>query len=176
MLNKEGLCKFVQNLTHWKVFTKIEWVIILNDQGINDNVPLAQNQIETASQGKIIGGALAAALVGAVVWALIAFYGEFELGILAMGVGALVGITIAYLAKRNVEQSHQIISVIFGLAGVIAGKYFTYYLMVQDFEQEMGINISVTGFKFNDMFEAIDILWIALAAYAAWTFPKRFSN
>lgn len=147
-------------------------------QGFNNDVtPLAEQQIEQASLVKIIGGAFAASLAGAIVWALIAFYGEFELGILAMGVGALVGITIAFLAKRNVEQSHQIISVIFGLIGVIAGKYFTYYLIVKDIEAEMGLSIQEIGLiKFSDMFEAIDILWIVLAAAAAWSIPKKYSN
>jgi hypothetical protein len=150
----------------------------LEGQGFgNDVSPSVTQQVEQVSLGKIIGGALAASLVGAIVWALIAYYGNFELGILAMGVGALVGITVAYLAKRSVVQSHQVISVIFGLAGVIAGKYFTYYLIVKEIEADMGVSIKELGLvTFSDMFEAIDILWIVLAAAAAWTIPKKYSS
>lgn len=153
-------------------------MIFLESPGFNNDIsPATQQQVGQASLGAIIGGALGASILGAVVWALIAFYGEFELGILAMGVGALVGITIAFLAKRNVNQTHQVISVIFGLAGVIAGKYLTYYLIVREFEAETGFSITeVGGLSFSDMFEAIDILWIVLAAAAAWSIPKKYSN
>ncbi len=134
-----------------------------------------QQQMEPAPLGKIIAGAIVAAAAGAIVWALIAYYGEYELGILASGIGALVGITVAYLAKKNVEQQHQIIAVIFGLLGVIAGKYLSFYLIVQKAEAELGQDLF--GYvKFSDMFEAIDILWIVLAAAAAWSIPKKYAE
>jgi phosphate/sulfate permease len=134
-----------------------------------------QQQVEPVPLGKIIVGALAAAAAGAVVWALIAYYANYELGILASGIGALVGITVAYLVKKNVEQQHQIIAVIFGLLGVIAGKYLSFYLFVKKAEDELGQDL-FGQVKFSDSFQAIDILWIVLAAAAAWSFPKRYTN
>jgi hypothetical protein len=138
-------------------------------------VPQEQPHIEATPLGKIIVGALAAAAAGAIVWALIAYYGNYELGILASGIGALVGFTVAYLAKKNVEQQHQIIAVIFGLLGVIAGKYLSFYLFVKKAEDELGQNLF--GYvKFSDSFDATDILWIVLAAAAAWTIPKKYAE
>ncbi|MCD9021219.1 hypothetical protein [Cohnella silvisoli] len=134
-----------------------------------------QQQIEPVSLGKIIIGALVSAAAGAIVWALIAYYGDYELGILASGIGALVGITVAYLAKKNVEQQHQTIAVIFGLLGVIAGKYLSFYLIVKKAENELGQDLF--GYvKFTDTFQAIDILWIVLAAAAAWSIPKKYAE
>jgi steroid 5-alpha reductase family enzyme len=134
-----------------------------------------QPQVEPASLGIIIIGAIAAAAIGAVVWALIVYYGNYEIGILASGIGALVGITVAYLAKKNVEQQHQIVAVIFGLLGVIAGKYLSFYLFVKKAEDELGQDL--LGYvKFSDTFQAIDILWIVLAVAAAWTIPKKYAE
>jgi hypothetical protein len=138
-------------------------------------VPQEQPHVEAAPISKIIVGALAAAAAGAIVWALIAYYGNYELGILASGIGALVGITVAYLAKKNVEQQHQIIAVIFGLLGVIAGKYLSFYLVVKKAKDELGLDLF--GYvKFSDTFAAMDILWIVLAAAAAWTIPKKYAE
>jgi len=141
----------------------------------------AREQAIPSSMAKIAGGAFVAAIAGAVVWALIAYYGKYELGILASGIGALVGVAVAFLANKNVNQTHQIISVVFGLFGVIAGKYITFYLIKQEIEKELGelgefAKAIMSSISFGDMFEAYDILWIALAAVAAWTIPTRFSN
>ncbi len=143
-------------------------------QGLETNSNVEQQQTQT-SIGKIIAGGFAASLVGAVVWALISFYGEYELGILASGIGALVGVAVAYIAKNNVEQTHQVVAVIFGLFGVIAGKYIAYYLMVKQLENEMGLDMQGLV-SFSDMFEAIDILWIVLAAVAAWSIPQKMAG
>jgi hypothetical protein len=134
-----------------------------------------QPQVKPASLGIIIIGAIAAAAVGAVVWALIVYYGNYEIGILASGIGALVGITVAFLAKKNVEQQQQIVAVIFGLLGVLAGKYLSFYLFVKKAEAELGQDL--LGYvNFSDTFKAIDILWIVLAVAAAWTIPKRYAE
>ncbi|WP_239614127.1 inorganic phosphate transporter [Cohnella mopanensis] len=145
-------------------------------------IPVNQQQ-QPASMALIVGGAIVSALAGAVVWALIAYYGNYELGILASGVGALVGIAVAFLAKKNITQSHQIIAVIFALAGVIAGKYITFYLVKQDIIEELDklgmsdlLNNSEYAIRFSDAFDAMDILWIVLAVAAAWTIPLRFAQ
>ncbi|TVY04555.1 hypothetical protein [Cohnella terricola] len=138
-----------------------------------------EQETRSLPMGVIIVGAVAAALVGAVVWALIAYYGNYELGILASAIGALVGFVVAFLSRKNVTPLHQIIAVIFGLLGVLAGKYITYYLVKQDVEeylQQLGLSDAGSIISFSDMFKMYDVLWIALAAVAAWTIPQRFSQ
>jgi len=138
-----------------------------------------QQETRSLPMGVIIAGAVVAALVGAVVWALIAYYGNYELGILASAIGALVGFVVAYLSRGNVTQLHQTIAVVFGLLGVLAGKYITYYLLKQDLDEQLqllGITDAGFAFSFSDMFEAYDILWVALAVVAAWTIPQRFAG
>jgi drug/metabolite transporter (DMT)-like permease len=141
-----------------------------------------QQNTAPASNVLILGGALVAAVVGAVVWALIAYYGEYELGILASAIGALVGFVVAFLAKKNVTAAHQIIAVVFALVGVLGGKYLTYYLVKKDIDEQLsllGADLPAgfeIDFHFKDMFELYDVLWIALAVVAAWTIPKRYSQ
>jgi fucose permease len=149
----------------------------MEDQNQNVQQPVSEGyeQPEKASMGKVILAALAASVIGAIVWAAITYYANYELGLIAWGIGALVGAAVAYIAKNRVEQSHQVIAVIFGLAGVLAGKYLSYYLIVKKVEDETGISLDGVS-TFSDMFEAIDILWIVLAGYIAWTMPKRMVN
>jgi hypothetical protein len=54
-------------------------------------------------------------------------------------------------------------------------KYLSFYLFVKKAEDELGQDL--LGYvKFSDTFQAIDILWIVLAAAAAWTIPKKYAE
>ncbi|WEK55677.1 MAG: hypothetical protein P0Y55_06420 [Candidatus Cohnella colombiensis] len=146
----------------------------------NEQLNAVVTEPETAPEpqpvmGKVVIGAAAAAVVGAVAWGLISFYSERELGILAWGIGALVGFAVAFMAKKDLIQNHLILSVVFGIGGVIAGKYIHYTMLINDLEKKLGISLAGET-SFTDMFEGYDILWIALAAYTAWTIPKRMAG
>lgn len=72
---------------------------------------------------KGILGALAGGAIGATIWALISYYANYELGIIAWAVGALTGAGMM-LGARDVQSSLSgLIAVVIALGSIAAGKY-----------------------------------------------------
>lgn len=69
----------------------------------------------------IIGGALAG-LVGAVIWAGVAYFTGYEIGWIAWGVGGMVGLGCFWASKGNSNQLGTI-AVVITLLSILAGKY-----------------------------------------------------
>ena len=123
----------------------------------------------------LIGGAIAM-LVGAMVWGAIAYFTDYQIGWMAIGVGFLVGIAIKFFGKGK--------TLIFGLSGAalaligcLLGNLMFYAGIIA---REQGASFPEVLFfllvtpaatleVFTIAFDFKDILFYALAAYAGFS-------
>lgn len=75
----------------------------------------------------LIGGAVAA-LVGAGVWATIAYLTGYEIGWIAIGVGALVGIAVRVMGKGD-TPAFGVLAALLALAGCVLGRLMAIWLV-----------------------------------------------
>jgi hypothetical protein len=83
-------------------------------QDLRDNQDLA---------AAALGGALAAA-AGALAWAALSYYTEYQLGIMALGIGFLVGYAVRKFGK-GVDAGFGILGAIYSLVGCVVGNLLT---------------------------------------------------
>ena len=76
----------------------------------------------------LLGGSIGG-LIGAIVWAAIGYAG-YEVGIVAWGIGFLVGFGVRAAASETVGWLPGILAVLIALGSVVAGKYITVHLLV----------------------------------------------
>ncbi|UPK47136.1 hypothetical protein KET34_04660 [Paenibacillus pabuli] len=132
----------------------------------------------------IVGGLLAA-IVGGMVWAVIAAMTERELGLIAIVIGALTGYAVVLFSNKRIATVHKVIAVIFALIGILLGKYLTVVYFTSElfsdaslldlvFDGEM---VSAFVETFMDYFsEPVDLLFIVLAIVSAWQIPGRMAK
>lgn len=135
--------------------------------------------------GMPIVGGLLAAIVGGVVWAVIAAMTERELGLIAIVIGALTGYAVVLFSNKRIATVHKAIAVIFALIGILLGKYLTVVYFTSElfsdasmldlvFDGEM---VSAFVDTFMDYFsEPVDLLFIVLAIVSAWQIPGRMAK
>jgi predicted Zn finger-like uncharacterized protein len=73
------------------------------------------------SVGRAVAGGAAAALVGAMIWAFITVITSFQIGWMAIGVGALVGFAVKFFG-RSTDQTFGFIGAGFSLFGCAVGN------------------------------------------------------
>jgi chromate transport protein ChrA len=136
-------------------------------------------QLEKNNIGMPLFGGLLAAIIGGVVWALIAITTSYELGIIAWGVGGLAGFIVAITAAKRINPVHQIIAVVASLLGILLGKYllFSYYFNGETLDGLFDSEV-ITTFQENlqAMFQGIDIVFVVLAVLTAWQLPKKLAK
>ncbi|MDB2687491.1 hypothetical protein N9Y42_09800 [Mariniblastus sp.] len=86
--------------------------------------------------GGIIGGTIAA-VIGAVVWGAIAFYGEVEIGWLAIGIGFLVGLGVS-AGSRSGGIGAALIAVVLTVLSLVGGKYAAVQMAAHKLHTEIG--------------------------------------
>ncbi|WP_315794563.1 hypothetical protein [Paenibacillus sp. BIC5C1] len=135
--------------------------------------------------GMPIVGGLLAAVVGGIVWAVIAAMTERELGLIAIVIGALTGYAVVLFSNKRIATLHKAIAVIFALIGILLGKYLTVVYFTSElfsdasmldlvFDGEM---VSAFVETFTDYFsEPVDLLFIVLAIVSAWQIPGRMAK
>ncbi|MDK8191199.1 hypothetical protein QP794_14005 [Paenibacillus sp. UMB7766-LJ446] len=135
--------------------------------------------------GMPIVGGLLAAVIGGIVWAVIAAMTERELGLIAIVIGALTGYAVVLFSNKRIATVHKVIAVIFALIGILLGKYLTVVYFTSElfsdasmmdlvFDGEM---VSAFVETFTDYFsEPVDLLFIVLAIVSAWQIPGRMAK
>jgi hypothetical protein len=118
-------------------------------------------------------GGIAAAVVGAIVWAIITVVTEYQIGWMAIGVGFLVGYAVKMLGK-GVDPAFGIAAAAIALGGCLAGNLLTVVIMVS---REESIEImtvlsrltpSITVDIMKETFQPMDVLFYGLAVYEAF--------
>lgn len=80
--------------------------------------------------GSAVVGGLIAGLIGAVIWAAIVYFFQVEIGWIAWGIGALVGVGVAMACKGDTEDLTGVIAAACALLSVLVGKYAAVYFLV----------------------------------------------
>jgi hypothetical protein len=89
--------------------------------------------------GAVIGGA-----IGAAVWAAIAYFTGFEAGIVAWGIGGLVGFGMVLGTKGSYGLQFGVIAAIIALASIAAGKYMAIHAVTVKFTSNINANMKFT--------------------------------
>ncbi len=130
-------------------------------------------------------GGLAAAALGAAIWAWLTVATDSEFGALAWGIGGLCGFAVMLLAKPARGRALQVVAVLASVLGIVGGKYATFYMLAKEYAaQEAGAEaaaeiqllspelISMFFGSIAEWFSAFDLLWVGLAVFTAWGIPK----
>ena len=141
-------------------------------------------QAETENPNVIFAvlAGLAAAVVGTLVWYGVVAITEYQLGFIAVGVGWLIGMGVAFGAGRKRGPVLQGISVAITLAALVVSQY----LIVRHFAVELLAEDGITGFPLllplDIMIDLvvtsigenlITLVFWAIALWAAFSAPAR---
>ena len=127
-----------------------------------------------------VAAGLVAAIVGGVVWGLIVKISDYEVGIVAWGIGFVAGTAVVFATRGGKGQHLQVIAVVSALVGVLLGKYLSYAFVVQERAEEAGVSVGLFSsrmFRFfredlENVFGLFDLLWVGLAVFTAWRVPQ----
>ena len=115
---------------------------------------------------------LLAALAGGVVWALIVRWTDYEVGIVAAGIGVVAGWAVAQAAGGFRSAGLQVVAVVAALLGILLGKYLSFAFVEREFGNQAGLvsgeMIRLFRENLSTVFGTYDLLWIGLAVAAAW--------
>ncbi len=130
-----------------------------------------------------VAAGLVAALAGAVAWGLVARWTDYEVGVLAWGIGFLAGLAVLHTAGRRSTPAHQAVAIGAALVGVLVGKYLAFAFVVQEESEFVGQSIglfsgemrSLFRESIGDVFGLFDLVWVAFAVGTAWymTRPEK---
>ncbi|MEU4682532.1 hypothetical protein [Streptomyces xinghaiensis] len=132
-----------------------------------------------SNAGLAIGAAVVLMLVGAAIYGLILKEAEMQIGYIAVGVGALIGLALGKLGGGNPVLPF--VGIVLGLLGVYLGQVFGVAMAFADLPGAPGFFEILTqhfgdineGLKEN--LEAIDYLFYALSGAAGFSLTKKFS-
>lgn len=125
--------------------------------------------------------ATASALIGAALWAGITIATEYQIGFMAVGVGALVGFAVRVLGK-GIDQKFGFLGAVFALIGCLLGNLFTQVgFAAIEFEVGfldilLGLNGEMIVEVFASTFSPMDLLFYGLAVYAGFKFSFHQLN
>ncbi|MGZ8793914.1 MAG: hypothetical protein ACXW0F_04660 [Gaiellaceae bacterium] len=148
--------------------------------GMTDQPPAAPITEPSTSLLPAVAAGLVAAIVGGVAWGVIVKMSDYEVSIVAWGIGFIVGTAIV-LATRGAKGTRlQVLAVVCALLGILLGKYLGYALIVQEEAESVGASIGLFSsdmFSFfredlDAVFGLFDLLWTGLAVFTAWRIPQ----
>ena len=125
----------------------------------------------------ILAGFVAAS-AGAVVWALVTYLTNYQIGFIAIGIGFLVGIAMRKFGA-GIDMKFGIAGALLALYGCLAGNIFFICLAISK-EFAMPLSEVISGLDFETCwaflkvgFEPIDVLFYAMALYFGYKFSFR---
>ncbi len=129
--------------------------------------------------GALVGG-LAAAVIGALVWAVITVTTKFQIGFMAVGVGFLVAWAVRTLGKGR-DTTFGIIGGVFALLGCLLGNLFSAcgFIAGQASEPVISVTLRVLGNPasiatlLQETFQGMDLLFYAIAVYEGYKLSRR---
>src|ERR1700760_3308309 len=128
-----------------------------------------------------VGAGITAAIVGAAVWAIITITTKYQIGWMAIGVGALVGFAISYAGGSGI--AFRILGALLALLGCVLGNFLSIVAFASDnqhislFEGLTRVDYANVGSMMWDSLWSTDILFYAIAVYEGFRFsagrPKK---
>jgi len=147
------------------------------DSSVPSTPPPAIDQLDTESNliMGLIGGGVAM-LVGAILWGVITYLTEYQIGFMAIGLGFLVGIAVRFFGKGK-TPIFGISSAVFALIGCALGNLLFYSGIIAREEgapfMEVFLFFLFTPAAaielFTLAFEFMDVLFYGLAAWVGYT-------
>lgn len=123
-------------------------------------------------------GALAGGFLGAILWALVTYFTDYQIGWLAIGIGFLAGFGNRALGK-GIDRIFGIAGALIALFSVVLGNFLfsiallAKYFEVSFFEMLLGFNYAMTFELFRETFTLMDLLFYALAIYTGYRYSFR---
>ena len=142
--------------------------------------PAAVIEPVATNLGKAVAAAMVAAVVGAILWAVITVTTHYQIGIMAIGVGVLVGWAVRAVGRSGAPVLGYV-GAVFALAGCVLGNLLT----VSGFAaSEMGMPLSAAITKvllqpavavsaLQDNFNGMDLLFYAIAVYEGYKIARK---
>lgn len=121
---------------------------------------------------------LAAAILGAIIWALITAITNYQIGWMAIGIGFLSGISVRFFGK-GIDQIYGFIGAGLALFGCMLGNYLTSLYFISGMEgipvMQLILMINLDGIIeiMTATFQGMDLLFYGLAIYAGYQFAFR---
>ncbi|HEY9060060.1 MAG TPA: hypothetical protein VIO64_06095 [Pseudobacteroides sp.] len=145
-----------------------------NSPGGFDQNSSGLNMVEETRGNLFLGfiGGLAAALISAGVWAFITVITGYRIGLIAIGIGFLVGMCVRVLGKGN-APIYGIMGAALAFLGCFLGNIFSYYGAISN---EFNITMS-EAYKMIGLFDVLklgfkvmDLLFYGFAIYEGFKF------
>jgi hypothetical protein len=121
---------------------------------------------------------LATGVAGAIIWAVISVATGYQIGYLAMGIGAMVGYIIRIIGK-GIDSSFGVMGAAISLFSVLLGNFFSIIGVFANY-QGMGYVETLQAFDYSylgslmaETFSPMDLLFYGLALYAGYKFSFR---
>ncbi len=134
--------------------------------------PLAPQPAPDQKVGVALLAGVTAAVLGGIGWGLVVKWTDYEAGILALGVGLLAAFAVHAATGGRRGPELQVVGVGTALFGILIGKYLSYALVAQDVFPGVGLfsgeMLRLFRDALHDIFGLFDLIWIGLAATAAW--------
>ena len=124
-----------------------------------------------------IAGGAAGAILGGILWAVVAVVTDYEVGYVAIAVGALAGWGVVLSCGGKKGQTLQIVAVACSGLGLLLGKYFTVAHVLRSSFPDLELSwfdSRIREIFFENIGEFIggyDVLWLILALAIAWKIP-----
>ena len=126
----------------------------------------------------VLGG-LAAALIGAAIWAVVTVTTKMQIGFMAIGVGLLVGYAVRLLGKGS-TPAYSIVGAVLALLGCVLGNLLSACAFLADARavslaselssvaKDFGLATSLMQASFDGM----DLVFYGIAAYEGFKFAR----
>ena len=119
---------------------------------------------------------MAAAIAGGIAWGLVVKWSDYEVGILAWGMGFLAGWAVLQAAGGRRSPELQAVAIGSALLGILIGKYLGFAFVQQEAGRSFGAEIGLLSGEMirlfreqlDEVFGLYDLLWAGLAVGTAW--------
>ncbi len=119
-----------------------------------------------------------AGIIGAIIWAIITVATEYQIGYMAIAIGAAVGYTMRYFGK-GIDQIFGITGAIVAVLSCALGNFFSIIGFTAKFET-LGYLETLTLFDYSQLiplmsetFSFMDVVFYGFAAYEGYKFAFR---
>jgi hypothetical protein len=128
--------------------------------------------------GLAIGGGVAAAAVGAILWTAITVATEYQIGFMAIGVGFLVGWAVR-VSGKGIDKPFGVVGAVCALLGCLVGNLLTacYFLAAVQktglVDVFLSLNPVLAAKLLSVTFSPMDLLFYGIAVYEGYRFSFR---
>jgi hypothetical protein len=147
-------------------------VILAIPTDVYERLRLEQNLIPGLGAGVVAG------LIGAMLWGVITVVTEFQIGYMAVAIGAGVGFTIRYFGK-GIDTIFGVSGAIIAIVSCLFGNYFSLIGFVANYSNMSYLDaFSMLNYELvvqimQENFSPMDVLFYGLAAYEGYKFSFR---